>query len=141
MPAFLFSRIAGKPLKIGLFYRWNKYNPIYNLQTMKSDSENAKLDARGNMTNKNDEFNKKRQEEFPTGAHGGLFEIHVKGQLDETWSDWLEGLEVKLLENGEMILSGNIGDQAALMGVLNKLYGLNLTLLSVNQIKKTERKE
>ena len=93
------------------------------------------------MTNKNDELNKKKQEEFPTSAHGSLFEIHVKGQLDDSWSDWLEGLEVKLLENGEMILSGHIGDQAALMGVLNKLYGLNLTLLSVNQIKKTERKE
>jgi len=121
-------------------FNLNKYNPIYNLQTMKPDSKNAKLDARGNMTNKNDEFNKKRQEEFPTGAHGSLFEIHVKGQLDETWSDWLEGLEVKLLENGEMILSGNIGDQAALMGVLNKLYGLNLTLLSVNRIKKQKER-
>ncbi len=32
------------------------------------------------------------------------FEIHVKGQLDESWSDWLGGLEVKLLDNGEMNL-------------------------------------
>lgn len=68
-----------------------------------------------------------------TGSQGEYFEIHVKGQLDESWSDWLEGLEVKLLENGEMILSGHIEDQAALMGVLNKLYGLNLTLLSVSK--------
>ena len=63
----------------------------------------------------------------------GAYEIHVKGQLDESWSDWLEGLEVTLLENGEMILYGQIEDQAALMGVLNKLYGLNLTLLSVSE--------
>jgi hypothetical protein len=103
---------------------------------MMLDSENDKLDARGNMTKKNDELNNKRQKELSAGAHGSLFEIHIKGQLDESWSDWLEGLEVKLLENGEMILSGHIEDQAALMGVLNKLYGLNLTLLSVNQIKK-----
>jgi hypothetical protein len=34
-----------------------------------------------------------------------------------------------------MILCGHITDQAALMGILNKLYGLNLTLLSVNEIK------
>ncbi len=65
---------------------------------------------------------------------GGFFEIQIRGQLDESWSDWLEGLEVKLLENGEMILSGYIGDQAALMGILYKLYGLNLTLLSLNKI-------
>jgi len=63
---------------------------------------------------------------------GGYFEIHVKGQLDSSWSEWLEGLEVKPLENGEMILAGTIVDQAALMGVLNKLSHLNLALISVN---------
>jgi hypothetical protein len=89
------------------------------------------------MTNKKNEPNKENLGTLSTGTRGGcFFEIHVKGQLDESWSDWLEGLEVKLLENGEMILSGRIGDQAALMGVLNKLYGLNLSLLSVNEIKK-----
>ncbi len=65
----------------------------------------------------------------------GFFEIHVKGHLDESWSDWLEGLEVKLLNSGEMILFGHIGDQAALMGILNKLYRLNLTLLSLNKVE------
>jgi hypothetical protein len=67
-------------------------------------------------------------------SSGGLYEIHVKGQLDRRWSDWLEGLEVKILENGEMILFGPIIDQAALLGVLNKLCHLNLTLISVNQV-------
>ena len=64
-------------------------------------------------------------------AQTDFFEIRVMGQLDESWSEWLEGLEIKLLDNGEMILSGHIGDQAALMGILNKLHGLNLALLSV----------
>jgi hypothetical protein len=50
----------------------------------------------------------------------------------------LEGLEVKLVENGEMILFGHIGDQAALMGILNKLYGLNLTLLSMREVNQTK---
>ena len=68
-----------------------------------------------------------------SSSQRGAYEIHVKGQLDESWSDWLEGLEVTLLENGEMLLCGQIEDQAALMGVLNKLYGLNLTLLSVSK--------
>jgi hypothetical protein len=67
---------------------------------------------------------------------GGFFEVHVKGQLDSRWSDWLEGLEVRLLENGEMILFGPIVDQAALIGVLNKLNRLNLTLLSVNNVNR-----
>ncbi len=60
-----------------------------------------------------------------------IFEIHVKGQLDETWSDWLEGMEMQLVDGGEMILHGRIADQAALMGILNKLYRLNLALLSI----------
>jgi hypothetical protein len=70
---------------------------------------------------------------------GGFFQIHVRGHLDSKWSDWLEGLEVKLLDNGEMFLSGTIVDQAALMGVLNKLNRLNLTLLSVSQVNQPER--
>jgi hypothetical protein len=79
--------------------------------------------------------NNQVQGNFSTGSQGNTFEIHVKGHLDESWSDWLEGLEVNLSDNGETILSGQITDQAALMGILNKLYRLNLTLLSVNEIK------
>lgn len=86
------------------------------------------------MANKKNEPNTENHDTLPAGNHGGCFEIHVRGQLDESWSDWLEGLEVKLLENDEMILEGHIGDQAALMGILNGLYGLNLILLSVRMI-------
>jgi hypothetical protein len=67
-----------------------------------------------------------------------IFEIHVKGQLDSRWSEWLEGLEMKSLENGEMVLFGPIIDQAALLGVINKLSRLNLALLSVNEVKKQD---
>ncbi len=72
-------------------------------------------------------------------AGGRFFEIHVRGHLDGKWSDWLEGLEVQLLENGETVLYGTLVDQAALMGVLNKLNGLNLTLLSVSQVNRIEQ--
>jgi hypothetical protein len=66
----------------------------------------------------------------------GFFEIRVKGQLNSHWSEWLEGLEVRALENGDTILFGQIVDQAALMGVLNKLSRLNLAILSVNEVKR-----
>jgi hypothetical protein len=72
-------------------------------------------------------------------AGGRFFEIRIRGHLDRKWSDWLEGLEVELLENGETVLSGTLVDQAALMGVLNKLNGLNLTLLSVSQVNRPEQ--
>lgn len=99
--------------------------------------ETAKL---GSMANKKNENNNENKSIYPTDAEGKFFEVHVKGHLDDSWSDWLEGLEVKLLDNGEMILFGHIGDQAALMGILNKLYRLNLTLLSVNEIKNNNQR-
>ncbi|MGB7540100.1 MAG: hypothetical protein WBM17_16280 [Anaerolineales bacterium] len=87
------------------------------------------------MANQEDGTKKENHGALSTGPQGSCFEIHVKGHLDKSWSDWLEGLEVKLLDNGEMILLGRIRDQAALMGILNKLYGLNLALLSVSEVK------
>jgi hypothetical protein len=86
------------------------------------------------MMSTKDDHNQRYHDILSSSAQEGTFEIHVKGHLDESWSDWLEGLEVRLLDNGEMILFGHIGDQAALMGILNKLYRLNLTLLSVGKI-------
>jgi hypothetical protein len=73
-----------------------------------------------------------------TDSGSKVYEIHVKGHLDNTWSQWLEGLEVKLLENGEMILYGPIVDQAALISVINKLARLNLTLLSLYEANRKE---
>jgi hypothetical protein len=101
---------------------------------MRPRGETAILGPRGNIANMKNENDPDNMNPISTSAHGRFFEIHVKGQLDESWSDWLEGLEVKLLEPEEMILFGHISDQAALMGVLNKLYRLNLTLLSLSEV-------
>jgi hypothetical protein len=94
-----------------------------------AENENWMKDGNGNLIGSDENL-------FQHG--GGFYEIYVKGQLDSRWSEWLEGLEIKLLENGEMILLGPIVDQAALMGVLNKLSHLNLTLLSVNNVKEKD---
>ncbi len=90
------------------------------------------------MTNKNVETNPQKESLLSSCPQADFYEIRIKGQLDESWRDWLEGLEVKLLDNGEMILSGYLGDQAALLGTLNKLYYLNLTLLSLSKAKSNE---
>jgi hypothetical protein len=67
---------------------------------------------------------------------GELYEIRIRGHLNSSWSEYLEDLEIRWLDNGEMILSGPIVDQAALMGILNKLNRLNLTILSIQPIEK-----
>ncbi len=67
---------------------------------------------------------------------GPGYEIRVRGQLGQEWSDWFEGLELQHLANGEMVLSGQIVDQAALIGILMKLNRLNLALVSVQSTQK-----
>lgn len=62
------------------------------------------------------------------------YEIRVQGQLDSNWSDWFNGLEVTPQENGETLLIGPIQDQAALQGILTKIFNLHLVLLSVRRI-------
>ena len=86
------------------------------------------------MTNKNGGDGNGTRSIPSTGGHGGFFEIRVRGHLDESWSEWLGGLDVKPLNDGEMLLSGYIRDQAALMGILTRLYNLNLVLISVSEV-------
>jgi hypothetical protein len=60
------------------------------------------------------------------------YEIHVKGHLDERWSEWFAGLKLTYLEEDVTLLSGTLPDQAAIYGVLERMRDLNLTLISVN---------
>ena len=70
---------------------------------------------------------------------GTIYSIRVEGQLDSTWSAWFEGLDIVHEANGNTLLWGSIADQARLFGVLTKLHGLNLALISVNRSEpKTE---
>lgn len=65
-------------------------------------------------------------------------EIRIRGQLDEHWSDWFEGLSIVHTEQGETILSGLAVDQAALHGLLAKLRDLGLSIVSVNALETEE---
>ena len=65
-----------------------------------------------------------------------VYQIKVWGKLDERWSDWFNGLTV-LAESENPPITTLIGpsDQAGLRGILNKLWDLNLTLISVNRVR------
>ena len=70
----------------------------------------------------------------------GNYRIRVLGFLDESWSDRLGGLRIsacslKDQEGPVTELFGQVRDQAKLAGVLNSLYELHLTLLSVEYVK------
>ena len=63
-----------------------------------------------------------------------IYEILVQGQLDPSWSEWLEGMSITPLESGDTLLSGPLADQSALYGLLNRLRDMNLRLLWVRQV-------
>lgn len=67
-----------------------------------------------------------------------IYEIRVEGYLPDHWSEWFEGLEIRSEADGVTSLSGPLSDQAALLGVLVKIQGLNLTLISVNRYNRQE---
>jgi hypothetical protein len=60
-----------------------------------------------------------------------LYSIRVVGHVDPRWSDWFEGLTITNTASGVTLISGEIVDQAALHGTLNKIRNLNLALMSV----------
>ena len=70
-----------------------------------------------------------------------LYEIRVKGHLDQHWSDWFGGMALSNEANGDTVISGSVADQAALHSVLIKIYNLNLTLISVLRIERNSRPE
>ena len=79
--------------------------------------------------------------------NGGIYEIKIKGILDEHWNQWFEGMSLQSVKNGEIgqmctIITGSFPDQPALHGLLAKIRDLNLTLVSVQRINsETNKKE
>ena len=60
-----------------------------------------------------------------------VYEIKVKGHLEEHWSDWLGGLSIGQDSEGNSVLCGPVPDQAALHGILAQIRDLGLILISI----------
>ena len=76
-----------------------------------------------------------------TDANGpGNYEIRVQSQLDQRWSDKLEGLTFIHEGDGITKLRGPLADQAALHGVLNRIRDLGIPIISVQRVDATEKK-
>lgn len=69
---------------------------------------------------------------------GSQFEIIVRGRVKEDWSHWLGNFFIEPLDNigkGQTTkISGAITDQAALRGLMNQIWDLNLVIISFQQI-------
>ena len=60
------------------------------------------------------------------------YQICLEGILDERWLRWFEGLDVKTSTDDQTIILGKF-DQSALHGLLNCIFDLGLTLISVQR--------
>src|SRR2546421_1434449 len=72
---------------------------------------------------------------YREGGAMPVYEIRVKGHLDQRWSAWFDGMSITNEANGNAIISGPLVDQAALHSLLIKVYNLNLTLVSVLHVE------
>ena len=67
------------------------------------------------------------------------YRICVQGRVDPRWADRLGGMSIAEARQAEgdieTILLGRLEDQAALMDLLNSLYELQLTVVSMQRLE------
>jgi len=69
----------------------------------------------------------------PGSLRAECYQIRVRGELDDGWSDWFAGLRVAA-EGGDTLLVGPM-DQAALHAALRRVRDLGLPLISVFRLE------
>lgn len=77
-------------------------------------------------------FSRKDQKSIPATAQKRHYRIELHGQVDEAW---MAAFDPIVVQRSDQVTELQIqADQAALRGVLNRLWDLNLDILSVNEI-------
>lgn len=81
-------------------------------------------------------------ERHPPKAKTTHYQIVIQGVINDRWSEWFNGLEITShrAANGNLvtILRGPVADQAALRGILVRLWDLNAILIAVQSINLAE---
>jgi hypothetical protein len=75
-----------------------------------------------------------QQSPLPDRPEAGRYEIRLTGRLDAHWTAWFDGLAVSQNTDGTTVISGDVADQAALHGLLQRVRDLGLPLVSVTRI-------
>lgn len=57
--------------------------------------------------------------------------IRVAGHLDAHWAVWFDGMTLTAERGGTTLLRGDLPDQAALHGILNRLRDSGIRLISL----------
>jgi len=70
----------------------------------------------------------------PDRSESGRYEVRLTGHLDAHWTAWFDGLTVSYKNDGTTVISGQIVDQAALHGLIQRVRDLGLPLVSVGKV-------
>jgi hypothetical protein len=66
------------------------------------------------------------------------YEIKIHGQADESWQGWLGEAKFyseTLTDDGQVTTVSNVVmDQAGLVGLIRRLHGLGIILISIRQV-------
>ena len=68
-------------------------------------------------------------------AETATYEIRIQGRLGPRWSAWFAGLELVPCDDGSTLIRGELADQAALHGLIQKVRDLGMPLLSVTNLE------
>ena len=69
----------------------------------------------------------------PAPDQRAAYQIKVWGRISADWSEWLNG--VTITPEGDATIIDAMVDQAALRGILRRMWDLNMALLSVTRIE------
>jgi hypothetical protein len=59
------------------------------------------------------------------------YEIRIRGHLEPRWEPWFDGLTLTQEPDGTTVIRGEVADQAALHGLIQKVRDIGLPLVSV----------
>lgn len=78
-----------------------------------------------------------------TPSKPGFYLIMVRGWIDQSWREWFNGMSLTTLgddmDTGFTILSGWVADQASLRGIMNHIWDLNLSIITLQSFNPPEK--
>ncbi len=82
--------------------------------------------------------NKAKIMDLEISQQGSLYHIRIKGMINPLSIDWIDEAKIIDQDNNETLLAVRITDQPALRGIVDQLWNLNLTILSVEKVEQTQ---
>ena len=86
------------------------------------------------LATQHEEWDDRTTDPTPDRPEAGRYEIRLTGHLDAHWTAWFDGMTVSHETDGTTVISGQVADQAALHGLLQRVRDLGLPLVSVRRV-------